>query len=80
MKCRNLVTKPQYGHDDDANLLPERCRHALGTDGFIGLPEQSEYGVAKLAQGTRLDTARVLIQCQRGQHARELMFQRVGVR
>ena len=74
------MAKPQYGHDHDADLLPEGRRHALGAHGLIGLSQQSEYGVAKLAQGIDPDTARVLIQCQRGQYARGLMFQRVGVR
>jgi hypothetical protein len=30
LKPGNPVTKPQYGHDDDADLLPERRRDALG--------------------------------------------------
>ena len=52
------MAKPQYGHDHDADLLPECRRHALGAHGLIGLSEQSEYGVAKLAQAIGPPTRR----------------------
>lgn len=72
--------KPKYGHHDDTYGLPERRRDALGAYGLIGLSEQSADGVAKLVQITGPGAAYVLIQCQGGQHARGLMFQRVGVK
>ena len=56
--------KPEHGHHDDANPLPERRRDALGAHGLIGLRKQSDYGLAKLAQSTGPGSAYVPIQCQ----------------
>lgn len=72
--------KPKYGHHDDTYRLAERRRDALDAQDLIGLSEQSDDGVAKLAQSTGPGAACVLIRCQGGQHARGLMFQRVGVK
>ncbi len=72
--------KPKYGHHDDTYRLPKRRRDALGAYGLIGLSEQSDDRVAKFVQSTGPGRARVLIQCQGGQHAWGLMFQRVGVK
>jgi hypothetical protein len=67
--------KPKYRHHDAAYRPPERGRDALGAQGLFGLSEQSDYGVAKLAQSTGPSAACVLIRCQGGQHARGLTFQ-----
>jgi len=67
--------RPKYGHHDGTYRLPERGRDAFGAHGLIGLSEQSDDGVAKLAQSTGPGAACVLIQCQGGQHARRLTFQ-----
>jgi hypothetical protein len=72
--------KPEHGHHDDPYRLPERRRDALGADGLIGLPEQSDDGVAKFVQSTGSGAAWLLIQCQSGQDARGLMSQGVGVK
>jgi hypothetical protein len=72
--------KSKYGHHDDTYRLPKRRRDALSAYGLIGLSEQSDDGVAKFVQSTGPGRACVLIQCQRGQHARGLMFQRVDVK
>lgn len=72
--------KAKYGHHDNTNRLLERRRDALGTDGLVGLSEQSDNGVAKLVQSTGSGAACVLIQCQSGQHARGLMSQGVGIK
>lgn len=45
--------KPKYGHHDKTYRLPECRRDALEAHGLIGLSEQSDDGVAKLAQSTR---------------------------
>jgi len=61
------LIKSKHGHHDDTYSLIERRRDALGAHGLTGLSEQSDNGLAKLAQSTGPGAARVLIQCQGGQ-------------
>ena len=72
--------EPKHGHHDDADPLPERHRDALDAQGLVSVSDQSDHGLAKLAQGTRPGAVRVLNRCQGGQHARRLIFQRVAIR
>jgi hypothetical protein len=67
--------KPEYGHHDATHRPPERARDAFRAQGLFGLSEQSDDGVAKLAQSTGPSAACVLIRCQGVQHARGLTFQ-----
>ncbi len=46
------LMKPKYGHHDTTYRPPECARDAFGAYGRSGLSEQSDYGVAKLAQST----------------------------
>jgi hypothetical protein len=73
------VAKPEYGHHDHPDRLSQHCCDALGTHRFIGLSEQSDYGVAKFLQSAFSGAAYVLVRCQRRQDTRQPMFQRVGV-
>ena len=58
--------KPKYGHHDDTHRPPERSRHALDAHGLIRLSEQSDDGVAKLAQSTRPGAAWCLLGAKAG--------------
>lgn len=53
------VVEPEYGHHHDAYRLSQRRCDALGADRLVRLPEQSNYGIAKLVQAPGSDGARV---------------------
>jgi hypothetical protein len=65
-------------HQDDSDPLVEGPRDALGTQGFLGFPEQSEYGLAKRPHCAR-PAACVPIRCQDGHAWKGLMFRRVAL-
>lgn len=44
--------KAQHHHNDHGNPLLEGCCDALHAQGLIGLSEQPDHRLAKLAQGT----------------------------
>jgi hypothetical protein len=57
--------KPEDGHQDDSDPLPQRRRDALGAQGVMGLCQQSDDGIAQLPQNNRSGAACVLIRCQK---------------